>query len=202
MRTGTLFRSYRRRRCNLFVSSGFKVKDDLNEGRSPVVKALFLIIILLVSCHAVFAQAEQPATTHGIEEVYLAKDDGNGKAGEQVTEFRTTDIPIYCVVLLESDAKTVVRMNFVAVNVAGVKPETKVVTASYTTKNGKNRVNFTGQPDGKWTPGKYRVDLFLDGKKAGNIEFMIKNSNAETSAIKFFQPPETPKPKIPRWIKN
>jgi len=131
-----------------------------------------------------------------IEEVYLAKDDGEGRAGEQVTEFRTTDVPIYCVVLLESDATTVIKMNFVAVSVAGVKPETKVVTATYTTKGGQNRVNFTGRPDGKWTPGKYRVDLFLDGKIAKNVEFEIKGSGAiggnTSAAAKYLQPPAEP----------
>ncbi|MFN0280113.1 MAG: hypothetical protein ACKVRN_16170 [Pyrinomonadaceae bacterium] len=167
-----------------------------------MAKVFFLIIVLVLSCHAVFAQSEQPTATGGIEEVYLAKDDGSGKAGEQVTEFRTTDIPIYCVVLLESGGKAVVKMNFVAVNVAGVKPETKVVTASYTTKDGQNRVNFTGRPEGKWTPGKYRVDLFLDGKKAKDIEFMIKGSTADTSAVKFFQPAEKPKPKTTKRVKN
>lgn len=159
------------------------------------MKAVFLIPVLLLFCHAAFAQAEPAVAAAGIEEVYLAKDDGNGKAGEQMTEFRTTDIPIYCVVLLESDAKTVVKMTFVAVSVSGVKPETKVVTASYTTKDGQNRVNFTGRPDGKWTPGKYRVDLFLDGKKVKNVEFEIKGTggNANNSASKLFQPPATTK---------
>ena len=150
-----------------------------------------------MSFHAGLAQSE-PAKTDGIEEVYLAKDDGNGKAGEQVTEFRTTDIPIYCVVLLDSNASTVVKMNFVAVNVTGVKPETKVVTASYTTKGGQNRVNFTGQPDGRWTPGKYRVDLFLDGKKTREVEFYIKTGggavNAGAAATNF-QNTDRPKPK-------
>ncbi len=135
----------------------------------------------------------------GIEEAYLAKDDGNGRAGEQVTEFCATDVPIYCVVLLESDTSAVVKMNFVAVNVTGVKPETKVVTASYTTKNGQNRVNFSGRPEGKWTPGKYRVDLFLDGKKAKEVEFNITSTsgtmNTGTSAVKNFQNAETPKSK-------
>lgn len=155
------------------------------------------MFILLASIIA-SAQTEQP-TTGGIEEAYLAKDDGNGRAGEQVTEFWTNDIPIYCVVLLESDKSTVVKMNFVAVNVAGVKAETKVVTASYTTKEGQNRVNFTGQPEGKWTPGKYRVDLFLDGKKAREIAFDIKGTggamNTGASAGKNFQSSETPKTK-------
>lgn len=149
-----------------------------------------------------FGQAAPPSVVGGVEEVYLAKDDGSGKAGEQVTEFRTNDIPIYCVVLLEADASAVVKMNFVAVNVAGVKPETKVVTASYTTKDGQNRVNFTGRPDGNWTPGKYRVDLFLDGKKAKGVEFEIKPASGATSpnnsatAVKSFQNADTPPPTV------
>ena len=163
---------------------------------------LFTIFVLFFSAFEAFAQTPPSAAATpeapGIEQVYLAKDDGDGKAGDQVSEFRTTDIPIYCVVLLESDAKTVVKMNFVAVSVSGVKPETKVVTASYTTKEGQNRVNFSGRPEGKWTPGKYRVDLFLDGKIAKNIEFEIKGTTAiggDTSAVKYLLPSETSKPK-------
>ncbi len=162
------------------------------------MKALYTIFICLLVNFGAFAQAEPPAIP-AIEEVYLARDDGEGRAGEQVTEFRTTDVPIYCVVLLDSDAKAVVKMNFVAVTVSGVKSGTKVVTASYTTSAGQNRVNFTGRPDGKWTPGRYRVDLFVDGNIAKNVEFEIKGTgtvNAVTSAAKYNQAPaELPKPK-------
>lgn len=136
--------------------------------------------------------AQTAATPPAIEEVYLARDDGKGKAGEQVAEFVTTDIPIHCVVLLDSMTKVTVKMNFVAVTVAGVKAETKVVTASYTTKEGQNRVFFTGRPDGRWTPGKYRVDLFLDGKAATNIPFEIKLSGV--NAGNSFRPPADKKP--------
>jgi len=162
------------------------------------VKALYTILICLLLTAGVYCQTDPPATP-AIEEVYLARDNGEEKAGEQVTEFRTTDVPIYCVVLLDSAAKTVVKMNFVAVAVAGVKPETKVVTASYTTNAGQNRVNFTGRPEGKWTPGTYRVDLYVDGKIAENVQFEIKGTgtvNGITSAAKYMQPAaEPPKPK-------
>ena len=162
------------------------------------MKALYTILICLFAVGGSYAQSVPPETP-AIEEVYLARDNGEGKAGDQVTEFRTTDVPIYCVVLLDSNAKAVVKMNFVAVSVSGVKPETKVVTASYTTNAGQNRVNFTGRPDGKWTPGKYRVDLFLDGKLAKNVEFEIKGIgtvNSITSAAKYLQQPaDPPKPK-------
>lgn len=144
-----------------------------------------------------FAQGDTiPAP--GVEELYLAKDDGKGKAGEQVGEFSTGDIPIYCVVMLDTAAKVTVKMNFVAVSVSGVKPETKVVTASYTMKDGQNRVNFTGTPEGKWTPGKYRVDIFIDGKIARDLAFEIKGSGGNTDAANLFAPKQPPQKSPPK----
>lgn len=137
------------------------------------MKFIQTILFCLFIVAGVYAQGDAPVVA-SIEEVYLAKDDGKGKAGEPVTEFVTTDVPIYCVVLLNTQKVVTVKINFVAVGVAGVKPETKVVTASYTTKERQNRVNFTGRPDGKWTPGKYRVDIFLDGEPATSVKFEIK----------------------------
>jgi hypothetical protein len=157
------------------------------------LRSFFILISILVSVFCVAAQTESSEASSGIEEAYLARDNGYGKAGEQSIEFKITDVPIYCVVLLESNAKALVKMNFVAVAVTGVKPDTKVVTASYMTKDGQNRVNFTGRPDGTWTPGKYRVDLFLDGKLVRNLEFTIRGSTQSLEA-KYLQPPD-PKPK-------
>jgi hypothetical protein len=149
------------------------------------------LLMCIVCAGFVAAQTAAPS----IEEVYLARDNGNGKAGEQAEEFRTTDVPVHCVILLDIPAKVTVKMNFVAVNVAGVKPETKVVTASYTTKETQNRVNFTGTPDGTWTPGRYRVDLFIDGKPARSVEFDIKASTANVAAANYLKPSEPSKPK-------
>lgn len=164
-----------------------------------MVKTTLISITLFLCCVAVHAQAPAPvvpAPLSGVEDVYLAKDNGAGRAGDQATEFNTTDIPIYCVVLLDTGVKTVVKMNFVAVVVSGVKAETKVVTATYTTKESENRVNFSGRPEGKWTPGKYRVDLYLDGKQVKQVEFEIKGAPGNTSAAaKYFQPPAAARPK-------
>ena len=162
-------------------------------------RLLFAFAVIILGVAWAFAQSDAPLKP-AIEELYLARDNGEGKAGDQVSDFRTNDIPIYCVVLLETNQKVTVKMNFVAVSVAGVKPETKVVTASYTTRENQNRVNFTGTPDGKWTPGKYRVDIFLDGKPAKNIEFEIKGAggNPSTNALRFEDTPQPPKPKPAR----
>lgn len=156
------------------------------------MKVIYTILICLFVAAGAYAQGDQ-VPGPAVEELYLAKDDGTGKAGDQVAEFKTSDIPIYCIVLLDTTARVTVKMNFVAVNVSGVKPDTKVVTASYTTKDGQNRVNFTGRPDDKWTPGTYRVDIFLDGKIAKNVEFEIKNKGANATAAKFVSSPDPPK---------
>lgn len=155
------------------------------------MRYLYTLLFCLMFVVGIYAQGDTvPAP--GVEELYLAKDDGKGKAGEQVSEFSTGDIPIYCIVMLDTAAKVTVKMNFVAVNVSGVKPETKVVTASYTMKEGQNRVNFTGRPEGKWTPGKYRVDIFIDGKMTRDLVFDIKGSGGNTDAVNSFAPKETP----------
>jgi len=156
-----------------------------------------VVVFCLAAVWITPAQSPPAPASPAIEEVYLARDDGNGKAGDQAEEFRTTDIPIHCVVLLDTPAKVTVKMNFVAVKVAGVKPETKVVSASYTTNEKQNRVNFTGTPDGAWTPGRYRVDLFIDGRAAKSIEFDIKSSTANVAAASYLKPADPPKPKPP-----
>ena len=138
------------------------------------MKHLVLILIGLIATAAAFGQSDT-VTRLKVEEIYLARDDGNGKAGEQVSEFATTDVPIYCIVLLDAPGKVTVKMNFVAVKVTGLKADTKVVTASYVTKDTQNRVNFTGRPEGNWPAGRYRVDIFLDGKAAKALEFDIKS---------------------------
>jgi hypothetical protein len=171
------------------ISSIFSLSGD------PMMKTFFSLLALLFLFGVSYSQA-LPAPQN-IEEAYLARDTGDGKAGEQVTEFATTDVPIYCVILLETPVTTVVKMNFVAVAVTGVKPDTKVVSATYTTKEGQNQVNFTGRPDSTWTPGRYRVDLFLNGKMVRNLEFSIKSSASGLSGSASFQPAK-PAPRKPR----
>jgi hypothetical protein len=162
-----------------------------------VMKALFLLLLFALFSLTAPAQDVTPPAG-GVEDVYLAKDDGEGKAGDVVSTFGISDIPIHCIVQLDSVKIATVKMNLVAVSVPGVKPETKVVTTSYTTKGNQNQVNFTGRPDKVWTPGKYRVDIFLDGKLAKSHDFAIQKSVTANPAVNSLQPKQTEKPKTPR----
>ncbi len=137
----------------------------------PIVTGVFCVLLSwLVLVQYVRSQA--------ISEAYLARDDGRGNPGERVGEFVTTDIPIHCIVVLREAGVADVKMSFVAVRVTGTKPETRVVSASYRTTDAQDRVNFTGRPAGKWIPGKYRVDLFVNDTAAGSLEFDIRPAAA------------------------
>jgi hypothetical protein len=154
---------------------------------NPLKFSLLIGIFGILSVTA-FSQTPSPAAPAAINEAYLAKDDGTGHAGDRATSFGPNDIPIYCVIQLESAVPTTVKMNLIAESVPGVKPETKVVATSYTTKDGENRVNFNGRPLGKWVPGLYRAEIFIDGKLAKNLSFEIKGQAASPTAARPFVP--------------
>lgn len=171
------------------------------------MKIILITMFCALFAFNVFAQTEEAGKTPepqtvGVEEIYLAKDNGEGKAGDVAESFLTTDIPIYCVVQLNSSKPTTVKMNFVAVSVQGVKAETKVITVNYKTNGKQNRVSFTGKPDGVWTAGSYRIDIYLDDKLVVGKSFEIKRSpseiqkNAAQEVKSFVTPKPKPKPKI------
>jgi len=161
------------------------------------VKLAIASVFVIFLAIAGYAQAPKVAADVSIKDVYLAKDDGAGKAGEPVTSFVTTDVPIHCVVLLDEAKVANVKMNFVAVSVPGVKPETKVVSTSYTTTNGEDRVNFTGRPAKLWVTGKYRLDIFLDGKFVKNVPFDIQKPQPATGSAELIGPKQSSKSKVP-----
>ena len=148
------------------------------------MKHILLLTFCLLFTTYTYAQVDQtkPQNQVNIEEIFLAKDDGSGKAGEKAENFTPTDIPIYCVVQLDSMKASTVKMNLVAVKVGGVKPETKVITVSFKTNGEQSRVSFKGAPQGNWVAGNYRFDIFIDDKPAGKKDFEIQavNKTADT----------------------
>ena len=141
-----------------------------------MLRASLIILIVLISAAAAMAQeaaSPAPVTESMIENAFLAKDDGQGRPGDAAVSFGTADIPIYCIVELREPKVLKVSMVFVAVDVAGVRKGQKVVSAAYVTKANETEVHFTGRPQGKWTAGKYRVDISLDGKPERSLDLTV-----------------------------
>ena len=106
-------------------------------------------------------------------ELTLARKNSDGDIEEDIEIFNPSDVPIICYVDLVSDKPVTVKLNFVAVKVKGVRPNSRVISISYKTKNGENIVTFTGKPERHWVLGNYRVDIFLGGKLATSKEFTV-----------------------------
>jgi hypothetical protein len=156
---------------------------------------LFLISVMLCSSPIT---AQTPESDPGIAEIYLAKDDGKGKPGEQATTFSTTDSPIHCVVKLGDTAPVTVKMYLVAVNVSGVKPDSRVVSASFTTTDGENEVFFNGRPHKVWFAGAYRADIFVDDKPFRSLDFVVTAPRAASKGNAFAPKSAVAKPRATR----
>ncbi len=142
--------------------------------------------------------AQTPESEMGAAEIYLAKDDGKGNPGEPATEFSTTDTPIHCVVKLGDTAPVTVKMFLVAVNVSGVKPDSRVVSASFTTSDGQNEVFFNGRPQKLWFSGTYRADIFVDGKPFRSLDFVVTAPKAASKGSSLAPKTSSVKPRRPR----
>jgi len=162
------------------------------------MKIVLTISLCLIFSLKAFSQSEQNGNRSEfiVEEISLARDDGNGKSGDATDKFITTDHPIHCIVGLDLDKPAIVKMNLVAVKANGLKPETKIIVVSYTTKENQNRVNFTATPDGVWATGIYRVDIFINGKLAKGQTFEIEKSPKQINKEK----QTLPKSLVPRKI--
>ncbi len=152
------------------------------------MKIILALTICLLFCFDLSAQTLENDSEIKVEEISLAQDDGNGKAGKVTDKFYTTDIPIYCIVRLDSAKSANIKMNIVAVKADGYKPETNVITVNYTTKENQNGVTFNASPEKIWAAGTYRVDISINGKIAGSLSFEIETRAAETKNKTKFAP--------------
>ncbi|MGI8555971.1 MAG: hypothetical protein ACR2LT_06405 [Pyrinomonadaceae bacterium] len=124
---------------------------------------------------------EQIMRRSAVEQISLLRDSGGaGKADdEEVENFLTTDKILHFRIQLNSRKPAAVKMILVAADVTGLKAETKFVTVSYKTNGKQNIVNFTASPEDAWLAGKYRADIYIDGKLDGKKEFEIQKSVKE-----------------------
>lgn len=159
----------------------------------------YLSLFLFIAASFVMPLAAQMPETEEVDpEVYLAKGDGKGNPGDAATEFSPTDIPIFCVVRLGSSDPVTVKMYLVAVSVKGVKPESRIVSTSYTTSDGQNEVYFTGRPEKTWHAGSYRADIFVEGKPFRSLDFVVSSNVPAATGNSFAPKSAKAKPRRPK----
>ena len=169
------------------------------------MKAILISSFCLFFSLTIFGQPPviKEKASVGIESIVLMRDDGDGNAEDDVAVFNQTDVPIHCQIQLDSFIPAIVKMNLIATDVKGLKAESKIITVSYKTNGEQNIVNFKGAPDNVWLAGKYRIDIFVNEKLAGNKEFEIQQNKTQPAAqTNFVQPKPKPKTVSRRPRKN
>ncbi len=137
--------------------------------------AVFFCLLLAVGAFGQTAETIENNTVK-VESIALMRDDGAGDPGNETENFKTTDRPIHVQIQLDSLDSVSVKMILVTVEVKGLKTGTKILTVNYKTNGEQNIVTFNGSPKTVWQAGKYRVEVYIDGKIAGNKEFeIVKN---------------------------
>lgn len=166
------------------------------------MKLVLIVSLCLFLSFDVFAQTREAAEI-GVAEITLARSDEKGGVGETTDKFNAADIPIFCLITLDSEKSVAVKMNLVAVKAAGLKPETKVVVVNYTTNGKHNQVTFDASPSGVWAAGNYRVDIYVNEKLARSRLFEIeKPPNAVERKMQLPKKPFAPRKPIKKSRKN
>lgn len=166
------------------------------------MKILSAVLLCLFLTLGALAQTESELNDNAdanVEAITLFRDD-DGEAGEETVVFLPTDVPIHCSVALTSVKAAAVKMTLVAVKANGLRSETKIVTVGYQTNGNQNTVNFTAKPGKLWAAGKYRVDIFIDGKLNKSKEFDVQKSAPKVESEKQTPPKSAaqPKPAAPK----
>ena len=132
--------------------------------RNKISIILVLLALLLASLACDFS-----ASTANISEAYLSMyEDGS----EETTVFAQDEI-IYCIVVLKNAPdETVVKAEWIAVDVENTEPNFVIDVVEITT--GSDTLTFNLSNTGLWPLGDYRVDIYLNEELANSLAFSVQ----------------------------
>lgn len=134
----------------------------MNKYRLLIGLAIALVMLTILACGF-------SVSTANIKGAKMARDyDGN-----QPTTVFAPDETFYCVVeLANAPDDTTVKASWTAVEVEGVEPNLFIDETELTT--GSGTLHFELSNDNLWPTGKYKVDLYLDGKLERTLDFEVQ----------------------------
>ena len=123
-----------------------------------------LLTLLLISMACDFS-----ASTANISEAYLSM---NEDGSEETTVFAQDEI-IYCIVVLKNAPdETVVKAEWIAVDVENTEPNFVIDIVEITT--GSDTLTFNLSNTGLWPLGNYRVDIYLNEELTNSLDFSVQ----------------------------
>jgi hypothetical protein len=121
-----------------------------------------------------FASSHQKTTEVFITDIELARDDGAGRGGQTVKNFRRTDNPLHCLVTLSrAAAGTKVQFVWTAVDAGGKRDEV-LATSEVVTRSGEIVADGQMRLPREWPAGRYRVRATADKRTSRTVEFVIE----------------------------
>ncbi len=141
-------------------------------AKTLVVKARMLAPLLVAAAGAAFYPADTQAAGPRYSDIVLS--DAKGGAPKSTFKPQTAKIFLHAnLVDVPTGAK--VKSEWIAVNTNGAAPPNyKIDSVELTVGALINNVDFNfSKPTAGWPAGAYRVDLFIDGKAAGNVKFTV-----------------------------
>src|SRR5579862_7482183 len=127
-----------------------------------------VVLLLGLVCLVMLAACSGSSGPLKIDSVTLARDDGNGNAGETVTSFSPSDRTLHAVAKLNQIVSGVkVTFTWVAVDAGGETNQPIESVDDTPAAANVDESKLTLPHD--WPTGKYRLDVYLDGTLAQSV---------------------------------
>jgi hypothetical protein len=120
------------------------------------------------------ANTENVVSGSAIKEIYMAKDDGSGQAGDHTSTFSPGDRTIHCVATLkEAKAGTEMKFSWWIVDADGTQNK-KIKDIDYTTKTLENIIHGHLSLPQDWPKGKYKVEVYVNGNLDKTVNYTVQ----------------------------
>ncbi|MBI5304606.1 MAG: hypothetical protein HY868_20900 [Chloroflexi bacterium] len=125
---------------------------------------------------APLAPTPAPKSSSIVKSVTLATDARSDTRDpiNPTTEFNPTATFHAIVAIQNASANTKVKAMWYATDVGTVAPPNTLIDQTELTADGTRNIDFTLQPSGSWPPGKFRVEIFVNGTLDRKVEFTVK----------------------------
>jgi hypothetical protein len=135
------------------------------EMRKPFPQLVFVVLLLALASLA----CNFSASTANISSATLARDPDGQQA---TTVFAPQDTFYLIVELANAPDDTTVRAVWTAIEAEGVDPNFFIDEAELT--SGSATLTFDLANNQPWPPGRYKVDLYLNGELEQTLEFTVQ----------------------------
>ncbi len=134
----------------------------MSSRKISIFIAISMILVTILACGGT-------VSTANIADAWMSTDaEGNNR-----TTVFTQDAIFYAQVdLRNAPDDTNLKAVWIAVDVADVEPNLKINETEFT--SGSGLVHFQLSNENLWPVGKYKVEIYLDGKLAKTLEFEVR----------------------------